>query len=69
MVESKLFTLAVARLLLGATYSEVQMDIGEPIRRVTVVPLKTPVRAPEPERVPLPVRVPEPERVPEKVDA
>lgn len=40
------------------------MDIGTPIRRTTVVPLKTPVRAPEP--VPIkprpPVRAPEREK-------
>jgi hypothetical protein len=43
------------------------MDIGEPVRRTTVVPLKTPVRAPEPERVPLPERR-APVREPERID-
>lgn len=42
-------------------------DIGEPLRRVKIIPLEEPVRGPEPERrVPLPP--PLPEREPEKVD-
>jgi hypothetical protein len=43
-------------------------NIGEPLRKVRIIPLKEPVRGPEPER-----RVPEPqkeipEKAPEKVD-
>ena len=41
-------------------------DIGEPLRRVKIIPLKEPVRGPEPERqVPAPQM---PQREPEKAD-
>lgn len=40
-------------------------DIGEPLRRVKIIPLKEPVRGPEPERY---VPAPQPQREPEKVD-
>jgi hypothetical protein len=39
-------------------------NIGDPLRRVKIIPLRTPVRGPEPSS---PVRKPVP--VPEKVDA
>jgi len=45
------------------------MEIGKPIKRHTVIPLKSPVQAPEPVAPPLPARTPkEPARMPEKVD-
>ena len=44
-------------------------NIGEPLRRITVIPLTEPVRGPEPERkVPRPTEPAEPAKEPEKVD-
>ena len=40
------------------------MDIGEPVRRVTVVPLVNPIKAPEEPR-----RVAEPTKTPERIPA
>lgn len=44
------------------------MDIGDPIRRHTVVPLKQPVVAPEGPKTPTPQPSKAPEKVPEKVE-
>ena len=47
------------------------MDLGHPLKRHTIIPLKEPVRAPEPAAPPLPDRreapAVQPERVPERV--
>jgi hypothetical protein len=47
-------------------------NIGEPVRRVTVVPVKHPIKAPEPSQKPVPApSAPEKTPVvePEKIDA
>jgi hypothetical protein len=45
-------------------------NIGEPLRRITVIPITEPVRGPEPEKsVPTPTKQPNPAPAePEKVD-
>jgi hypothetical protein len=47
------------------------MDLGEPIKRYTAVPLENPVTAPEPQQKPAPTptrREKTPAREPERVD-